>query len=322
MQQFCLVFFFLFLSLTAECFDKVVIWGHKLHSHTHSYIHERFYRAFQYLGYPTYWFDDSDKLKGFDFSNTLFLTEGQVDKRIPIREDCYYMLHNCDGRKYQSLFASGHCITFQVYTDRALLVPNLIKEDTCIYYDVPGKCVYMPWASDLLPHEIDEMKKKLPIEKKKEIHWIGTIGDGTFGNIHQLNPFKQACRENGISFIPQRPGLAENLSRKMISTSYLAPAIVGKWQEQEGYIPCRIFIAISQGQMGVTNSLRVSELFDGKIVYNHDTYQLFYDAKERLRTWTLEDQYVLMDVIKTKHTYLNRIQTLLHLFDLIHAANN
>ncbi len=26
--------------------DKVVIWGHKLHSHTHSYIHNAFLVAF------------------------------------------------------------------------------------------------------------------------------------------------------------------------------------------------------------------------------------------------------------------------------------
>lgn len=26
---------------------KVVIWGHKLHSHTHSYIHNAFYNAFK-----------------------------------------------------------------------------------------------------------------------------------------------------------------------------------------------------------------------------------------------------------------------------------
>mgnify|MGYP006419383869 CR=1 FL=1 len=39
--------------------NKVIIWGHKLHSHTHSYIHDSFYKAFKFLGYNTYWFDEN-----------------------------------------------------------------------------------------------------------------------------------------------------------------------------------------------------------------------------------------------------------------------
>ena len=51
--------------------DKVIIWGHFLHSHTHSYIHNGFYEAFKYMGYNTYWFDDNSNIEGFDFSNYL-----------------------------------------------------------------------------------------------------------------------------------------------------------------------------------------------------------------------------------------------------------
>jgi hypothetical protein len=320
-----LLFFSLILTLissrSAECFDKVIIWGHKLHTHTHSYIHERFYRAFQHLGYPTFWFDDNDDVSSFDFSNSLFLTEGQVDKKIPLRNDCLYMLHNCDGAKYREHIQESQWITFQVYTDDVLKRPNLTKVAPCIYYDIPGRLVYMPWASDLLPFEIDEMKKKLPnITKIRAIHWIGTLVSGEFGNVDQVGPFKQACLENNIVFIHNDPwikGLNRNECTKRISTSYLAPAIVGKWQLDNGYIPCRIFNNISCGQMGMTNSFRTYELFDYKILYNSDTYKLFYDAKNRLVTWTLEDQYELMDIVKEKHTYLNRIETLLNLFKLL-----
>lgn len=302
-------------------FDQVVIWGHKLHSHTHSYIHERFYRAFKHLGYTVYWFDHKDAVSDFDFSRTLFITEGQVDNRIPLREDCLYILHNCQGKKYESLFEKGCCINLQVYTDDVLSAPNAVKIDTCIYYDIPGKCVYMPWASDLLPHEIEEMKQRLPhIKKDRRIYWIGTAGSGTFGNIEQLNPFARACKENNVQF-RINDSWAKALNRddllERTAKNFLAPTIVGKWQAEKGYIPCRIFINISSGQMGITNSPRVYELFDRKIVYNPDTYQLFYDAMGRLSTWSQEEQYALMDFIKTKHTYINRIQTLLDFFQKV-----
>ena len=41
---------------------KVVIWGHKLYSHTHSFIHSGFFKAFKHLGYDTYWFDNNDNI--------------------------------------------------------------------------------------------------------------------------------------------------------------------------------------------------------------------------------------------------------------------
>lgn len=320
-----LLLLFIQFCVAAEPFDRVVIWGHKMHSHTHSYIHERFFRAFQHLGYPTYWFDNQDNVKNFDFSRTLFLTEGQVDQKIPLREDCTYILHNCQRDRYAHLFQMGRCINLQVYTDDVLARTHLIKVEPFIYYDIEGRVVYMPWGSDLLPHEIEEMKSRLPaIKKRKAFYWMGTLAEGTFGNVNQLNPFIQACKENGIQFSPNDPwtkGLSRQTMMERTAEGFIAPAIVGKWQEEHGYIPCRIFINISAGQLGVTNSRRVYELFDQKIVYNSDTYQLFYDALERLKTWSLEDQYALMDIVKEKHTYLNRIATLLNFLELLDEKN-
>jgi len=80
--------------------QTIVVWGHKLHSHTHSYIHYAFDKAFRHLNYNTKWLDNNDDIKNINFTKTLFITEGQVDGKIPIRNDCYYVLHNCDMKKY------------------------------------------------------------------------------------------------------------------------------------------------------------------------------------------------------------------------------
>jgi hypothetical protein len=297
-------------------FEKVVIWGHKLHTHTHSYVHNGFYIAFQHLGYPTYWFDDKDDVADFDFSHALFITEGQVDKKIPLRADCSYMLHNCTDEKYRAL-EKKNVIVFQVFTNSIFSVPGLVKIDTCIYYDLLGRCIYMPWATDLLPHEIDAIKLALPhIQPRNEAYWVGTIGDGLFGNIHQLTPFMKACEENGIRFIAKQHLMLEE-HIEAISSSWIAPAIVGAWQKEQGYIPCRIFKNISYGKMGVTNSEYVYELFENKIVYNPDTYQLFYDAQKKIKDLNIDEMYELMDLVKEKHTYINRIQTLLDFLKLV-----
>ena len=75
-----------------------------MHSHTHSYIHNAYVVAFKYLGFDTFWFDDKDDVSKFDFTNSLFITEHQVDNHIPKRDDCLYFVHRIkDPEKYNIL---------------------------------------------------------------------------------------------------------------------------------------------------------------------------------------------------------------------------
>jgi len=293
-------------------FKKVVIWGHKLHSHTHSYIHWAFYRAFKHLGYDTYWLDQNDNIRNMDFHNTLFITEGQVDTGIPLRSDCRYILHNCTSTKYQHLRDQNLCITMQVYTHDCL--PRAVKEiDDFIFVDHNDRCLYMPWGTDLLPHEIEPIKAKVRLGKRAlrpNAYFIGTIGGGIFGNEPELQGFMRACREQGIQFVNKRfVDLPEHMD--LIFHAALAPAIQGAWQVKQGYIPCRIFKNISYGHIGITNSETVYHLFKEKIVYHPDTYQLGLLARQRMNTITPEELCELMTVVQEKHTYINRITHLL-----------
>jgi len=66
--------------------------------------------------------------------------------------------------------------------------------------------------------------------------------------------------------------------------------------------------------MGVTNSEAVYNLFEKKIIFNKDTRQLFHDAKKYTENMQDEELYELMDFVKDKHTYINRIDRLLSFF--------
>jgi len=303
-------------------FSKVVLWGHKLTTHTHSWIHWGFKRAFQSMGYEVHWLDNSDDVSDIDFSNTLFITEGQVDGKIPLRSDCRYILHNCDAQKYQTLLESGNCINLQVYTYKCEKEP-VEKIDACIYADYHNKFIYMPWGTDLLPHEIEQNKKTIQnVQKKKTVCWIGTIGGQKFGNLNQVKPFRQAAERSGLAFFEKFMFLSMEENIQHVQESFVAPAIVGAWQLNEGYIPCRIFKNISYGAMGVTNSKAVYDLFEQKIVYNQDTKQLFYDAKERIENLTWDELFELMDMVRDRHTYLNRIEHLFNFMNKIKPFDN
>jgi len=294
-------------------FNKIIIWGHKLHSHTHSYIHYCFYKAFKYLGYETLWLDNNDNIDHINFNNSLFITEGQVDGQIPLYKDCYYLLHNCYDEKYHTM--SNKC-NLQVYTDDVLKY-NLNKLEDFVYADYHGKCLYMPWATDLLPDEIERNKPAIPFNKNsKVINWVGSLGYGIFGNIPQINPFIETAKKNGINF-QHWASVSFDQNIELIRNSYMGVTIVGQWQHEKNYIPCRIFKNISYGQFGITNSRASNDILQGKIVYNDNTEQLFYDAKNRLEKLSLHELHSLMDFVKNKHTYLNRVENILSFIERV-----
>ncbi len=296
-------------------FKHVIIWGHKLHSHTHSYIHNAFFRAFQSMGYDTHWFDDKDHeenslIRAFDFNECLFITEGQACAKMPLIKGNTYVLHNCYDAGMWKKIADEEIdyLKLQVYTDDVLKYNLQQLENICTYYDMEGKMLYMPWATDLLPKEIVPFPV---IAKTNKFWWIGTIGDGQFGNRNEINGFINACRDNGIEFEHgNNLSMEENMQK--IAESYMAPAIVGTWQKEKNYIPCRIFKNISYGQFGMTNSKKVYELFEEKIIYSKYEHALFEMMVEKMKSPTYTKELTdLIAFVKEKHTYVNRINTIL-----------
>jgi hypothetical protein len=298
--------------------NKVIIWGHKLYSHTHSFIHYSFFKTFKHLGYDTYWFDNDDNVSNFDFSCCLFLTEGQVDSKMPLRDDCYYVLHNVEQEKYRnSTINKNKVLIIQVYT-KDCLKRNELQLEKCIHYTKSTNkdsysVLYFPWATDLLPHEIEQNIKNYDnVNTTQNIYFIGM---GIYYTNVIIDSF---CKNNNLNYV-QIGGFSNNVdtetNQKYISESIIAPAIQGdKWQVDVGYVPCRIFKNISYGKMGVTNNETVYELFGKKIIYHpnmYDCLELGLQFEKNDKEYKKEKVIELMNFVKEKHTYVNRIQLIL-----------
>lgn len=297
---------------------QVVIWGHKLHTHTHSYIHYGFFKAFNKLGYNTLWIDDSYDLKKINFQNSLFITDGQVDNKIPILNDCYYILHNCDLTKYK--MSNVNALLLHVYTKDCLKF-NVKKIAKYIYYEektleTEYPILYMPWATDLLPHEIDENMKNIysnVLQKNtNNVNFVGLLTE-------EWVSVKFFCAFNGLKFTSvggfNGDNIDSQINQELIQDSYIAPSIQTKWQIDNGYIPSRIFKNISYGKMGITNNETVAELFNGNIIYNKDILRVLemgMDFEKYLNTTVKKAKILnLMEYVKQEHTYLNRIKVIL-----------
>jgi hypothetical protein len=92
----------------------------------------------------------------------------------------------------------------------------------------------------------------------------------------------------------------------------MAPAINTPDHNVVGYIPCRIFKNISYGRMPFTNNKHVPGLFRNRLIFNEDTYQLFFDARDQLPYVPVSTLHALMDEVAEKHTYITKIDSLLN----------
>ncbi len=265
------------------------------------------------MGFETYWLKDKEH-PNFDFSNSLFIAMGLRDKHIPLRSDCQYILHNCKMDKFQELFDNNNCMILQVYT-HPCTSRKVTKLADCIYADYGEKTLYMPWATDLIPSEIEEIigQLKLKRQKKNVARFIGTCAyhpSSPFSNLQELAAFKRGCLNSSIPF-EITSGVDMKTNTTLTQEALIAPTIQGKWQCEQGYIPCRIFKNISYGQMGITNSKAVADLFKGKILYNENPEKLAHEAIKAAQKPSLEKQINLMKFVKDHHTYINRIHSML-----------
>lgn len=284
---------------------KFIVWGCDLHQHTNSYIYAAFYKAAKSMGMDAYWFNANSDVSGIDFANSIFITEGQHDGNIPIRADCKYVLHNTNNPKWQGVTKK---IMLQTYTYDADRKWGAKPLDGFPGTYVLGDGIWQAWATDLLPHEIDLSWADIP--RTNEIHWVGTYGGGQFGNEAEINSFKDEAKAAGYSWNFHPPGSTSfDDNRLLIQKSFLAPTITGTWQTQVGYIPCRIFKNSSYGHLMATNNKASFDLLEGLGVYSNDTRELFHKARQMSGNKNLIRSS--MQLIKEKHTFINRINAIL-----------
>lgn len=287
-------------------YKTVIIWGHFKTKNTYSYIQGAFFRAFQEMGFNTYWLEDSENniQKANDLGGAIYVTEDQVDKFIPLREDCAYVTHNCVAEKYKELNRLG----IQVLTNQDPVSSDSIILSPVSHYEKSGRMLFFPWATDLLPKEFD-FDNVLKIKKENKVYWVGTIAkEGTFENMSEIEPFINDCKGGGISF-EQRGGVSLEENKLLVNKSYIAPTIVGKWQKKVGFIPCRIFKNISYGELGVTNSDTISKIFGDLVIYEPDTSKMIETVGDK----RLDKERIIkgMKYVQKHHTYINRINDIL-----------
>lgn len=326
-------------------FRQVIIWGFPLHTHTHSYIHGAWVKTFQYLGMTTHWFHDGEypSPTTFDYSRSLFITEGWADEHIPVNASSTYFVHIArNPAKYLDAGARLIEIRYNVleihdfnYDYKLPTTAFALSQDTL--YEVveddravagrrgrmvraqPYEAVYMYWATDLLPHEIrleDAAAERLPV-----IFYIGSMDEK-----HPFQDFKHACEAANLAVVqidPWRTPVSYEENITLMKASFCAPDFRSHGSSEKareygkmngtnhldiGYIPCRVFKAISYGQSGITNSQRVKALLGDHVEYVTDPAAVLTVVSRRAAD--VEWRQAAMRHVAERHTFLQRARDL------------
>ena len=333
-----------------QSYSKVIVWGYPLHTHTHSYIHAMWVKVFQEaFQKDTYWFHDGEYPADFDYTNCLFIAEGFADENIPVHDTSVYFVHkvyrpekyvskgarliemrfnvmeihdDCnyfkldDGTHNNIVMLSDETKYERLFDNRGI---HSERRDDVIQ-PIEYECIYIYWATDLLPHEFDyadATRQREPI-----IYYVGSLSKSNNRLV-----FQQICQHFNIQTVcvdPWKTPISFEENRDLMKRSLVCPDFrpigspkdtekygpkSGPNQLENGYLPCRVLKAMSYGQLGITDSVYVKNILGEHVVYHPDMRQLFYLS---MRDRTNEEMIVNgMKYVQERHTYVNRARDLL-----------
>jgi hypothetical protein len=170
------------------------------------------------------------------------------------------------------------------------------------------------WATDLLPHEILFTPHR---SDSRDVVFVGSVWGH---NKSTLKEFRRAVRSRGLKWKVHK-NVDQERHAELIRRARFAPSIQGDWQADHGYIPCRLFKNVSYSQLAISNNPSARTILgEDQIVCDRDLptlVDLMLKAEHDARI----DEMVraAQSTIRSRHTYVNRIEELLGFAATVHA---
>jgi glycosyl transferase family 1 len=291
-----------------------IIWGHPLGTHTHSWIHYGFARAFERLGFDVMWLEDTpesaQRVAGFE--RAIVLAETQQDRhlRAAVKPSWLVLAHNCDRAAYAPV---DYWVQIQVrMLDKSgyrnpKWHPEVLEQgpDALIAPPDPGQ-IDIFWATDLLPEEIEFIPHR---EDSRDVVFVGSVWSY---NRAEVKRFRRRLRAHGLKWKAHK-NVDQERHMRLIKEARFAPSLQGEWQVDHGYIPCRLFKNISYSQLAISNNPNVGELFgEDQAVCDRDLEGLVAKMLATERDGAIDEMVrSAQEEVRSRHTYLNRIAELL-----------
>lgn len=292
---------------------RIVIWGFKtVFTHSHRFIHGGFYSTLKKLNVPTIWVDDSFVSAKEIYPGDLVFAMNEAMTYLPLVKAVKYCLHNAPRNFVDQLDKKDHVLLQVLIKERFDDPQNQVSEineflEGAANYNEDSNILHQSWGAPLLASEFFKPKN---LKYKKSEYFVGTIWDNEEGqgNSKVIPLYKSELQKLGVTFLHVQ-GAPEFTNPLYVRHSAVGASIVGNWQREVGYTPCRLFKAVSFGRLGLINSSNISDPYPWAIC-NENIPELLEGVFMMNPNKSLELIEHQQSCVK-KETYENKIRNVL-----------
>jgi hypothetical protein len=233
--------------------NKIVVWGLKSVIDSYKFIQKSFYENARLLGYEAVWVDDLETNQSLVNRGDIVFAVDRARRHLPIRTDAKYVLHNISS---EELKLEKNFINIQVFRKDSIGTSLGIH---WVQWDESSRTLFQPWGIPIPP----KLWKIPRYPIKKQEYWVGSIWNDSEnrGNSEFMKKYIQVLAKQEISFYRkgtptrlQPNGISEGRGQKLVNRSVIGAAVVGEWQKENLYVPCRLFKNIAAGAPPSSNS--------------------------------------------------------------------
>lgn len=289
--------------------SKVIIWGLRDRRHSHKFIHSGFFRNLSEMGFETLWVEDERANSDLIKSGDIVFAVDVASENLPIVRNAKYILHNLDPEK---IGISKDYLILQVHTRD---VPGINLGLPWVSWDKENQTLYQPWG---VPSDSNEWLS-YNSDKSNTEYWVGSVWNNNLdqGNKKFISSYTKALMYRNIKFkikgnstILKRAGISEGEAQRLVNISPIGAAVVGEWQKDFSYIPCRLFKNIAAGAFPCSNADFSELLGSTGAVFTSDPEILIDQISTLGKAQKIKSSREAQEAIKP-YTYKNGITRIL-----------
>lgn len=285
-----------------------VIWGLKNTRHSHRYIHQGFFEALKFKGEEVVWVEDYTANQKVINRNSLIIAVGFKSQNLPVIKNAKYVLHNFQNI---SKFSDNNYLQLQVFTSAAI---GMQIDETVARWDKTTNTLYQPWGLS----ENENLWLTPQLERKKTEYWVGSIWNNNLnqGNSYIIENYQKILNAHDVKF--ERVGGTRSLTKagikpqkalNLVNRSAIGASIVGNWQNEQKYIPCRSFKNIAAGALPISNS-NLQFIFGDAYLYFPDLSELVDYSSNSNFNERIDRSNSCKKILK-QYSYLRNIERIL-----------
>jgi hypothetical protein len=230
-----------------------------------------------------YWLENSKRMNLSPIKRRLIFASGMASSNLPILPNTDYVLHNVHlthNQKCASEILNSKILRLQVHTNDSAGEKH--RDSPYISFDLENRTLFQPWGTPTPRHEWRSLTNKNLTNIE---YWIGAVWNNkqNQGNSETIETYKKILGKYSIEFRRtggsgfRKDGISEAKAADIVRESRLGAAIVGEWQRQSKYVPCRIFKNIAAGVPPISNG-DYTDLFGSAQLFSPDIELLVQEA--------------------------------------------